>query len=180
MYHRLLLSFFVLCFLRVVAAGAVESNSSLRAPSLQDELMRLEGARRLKTITGHEIRRLVEIYFLTSRCGDIKGLKSGLNAVEPDNSRIREEVSLLLCACGEKCGKESAAYSKLSRFRELFLAGKRWESREVQVLWRSIREMPEARYWALKMLRRNHDYGDHMTSKVRMDLERSLESLGVN
>ncbi|MBI3544844.1 MAG: hypothetical protein HY075_16350, partial [Deltaproteobacteria bacterium] len=64
MLHQLLLQ------LAVTAASASD---------LQAELLRLEGLQRAKTIGGGDQLRLAELYFLTSRCEDVRKILKPLS-----------------------------------------------------------------------------------------------------
>ncbi|MEW6057113.1 MAG: hypothetical protein AB1540_10905 [Bdellovibrionota bacterium] len=143
----------------VVAAGSHES-------SLQKELIRLDRARREKSLSQAERLRLAEIFFLTSRCEDVRKLLSEA-----------KQESELLCACGAGCQKGSSL-EKLARFRSL-VDEKRaaWRSKPVQTLWKSLKHKPEAQYWALKALRRERD---PKWNRLRVELEQSLSGLEIS
>lgn len=155
-------------WLAALAAATVLSQQAWGQGSvdLQRETLRLEGMKKRGDITTADERRLSEIYFLTSRCEDVRRMLG--NARTPLN-----------CACGGMCPK-SEDIDRLERFRALLSKGTGWGDARVQALWKKVSHMPEARYFALKSFRSGSRYRrDARIRPLRADLEQSLESLEV-
>lgn len=142
------------------------SASTETARPVQAELSRLEAAATRGSITPAQRLKLAEIYFLTSRCDDVKKTLAKVTT---------SDATLLKCVCGAKCAANGDE-AKVQQFQKLLEKGVRWNDARVQKLWRVLKEIPEARYWAIKSLRSRRE---PKIQNVRLDLERSLESLEV-
>ncbi len=140
------------------------------AGDLESETSQLEGLEHSGKITAVQAGRLSEIYFLTSRCAEVrKTLKLHASATSAN----------LVCACGGACLGGSEV-SSMARFKKLLDSGMKWKEARVQALWRKVDHMPEARYWALKKLRLDpSSFRDPNVLALRKELEQSLESLEV-
>lgn len=147
-----------------------DDEGAVAGPSIQGEISRLESKRWSGKLTSEEKLRLGEIYFLTSRCDDVKTLFA-----KKDKQPVAGE--LLLCACGGSCVKGSDE-GQVHQFRNMLEKGASWRDARVQKLWRKLKTSPEARYWAVKALRQ--DRAGSRVQTVRADLEKSLESLEVH
>ena len=145
---------------------ALSFASSQIGRPVQAELGQLEAAVARGSITPAQRLKLAEIYFLTSRCDDVK--KTLAKVTTPD-------ATLLKCVCGGKCPSQGDE-AKVQQFQKLLEKGARWNDARVRKLWRAIKDIPEAKYWAVKNLRGRRESG---IQNVRLDLERSLESLEV-
>lgn len=156
----------ILCGATVCLA---EDDDETAHPSIQGEISRLESKRWSGKLSSQERLRLGEIYFLTSRCDDVKTLFA---KKEPASGE------LLLCACGGGCAKDSEG-AQVLQFRNMLENGTSWRDARVQKLWRKLKASPEARYWAVKALRRSRSGGGRIQT-VRAGLEKSLESLEVH
>lgn len=155
------LKWILICvFLQIFSGGA------LSADALQNEVDRLEGLHHSKKIDDSDLQRLAEIYFLTSRCPDVKKLLS-------------HRPSPLACVCGAGCPNQTDL-ERLSVFKKLVDRGENWNSVKTKLLWSRVAQMPEARYWALKSLRANpSSFRFGRLKAMRAELEKSLESLEV-
>jgi hypothetical protein len=139
---------------------------SAQAADIQFEMTRLEQLKARGALSHLQSTRLAEIYFLTSRCDDVRKVLGGGR-------------TLLGCACGGGCPSNSDV-ARMRQLKKVLESGAHWNDHKVQVLWRKIQHMPEARYWALKNLRSNPaSVRDVRLRTVRADLEKSLESLEV-
>lgn len=141
------------------------------AGDLESEIDTLEGQASVGTIAPVQLERLAEIYFLTSRCTDVRRVLKG--------RRATPRISQLLCACGDVC-KGPSEVAKMTAFRGLLAKGVRWNDRRVQAAWKQVSSMPEARYWALKHLTATPAaFRDAGLVSVRQELEKELDSLEV-
>lgn len=130
--------------------------------SLQVELSHLESRLRAKDLTPKQSQRLAEIYFLTSRCEEALKIK-------------RVEKTDLSCVCGGSCPQHGSV-QKIIRLRDLFNQGVSWFDPKVQAAWRAARNFLEARYFAMKFMRKVADPG---VVAERAEFEHSFESLEV-
>lgn len=146
-------------------------DDEVAGPDIQAEISRLEARMWKGALSSDETMRLGEIYFMTSRCEDIARLFASKVA-----KAAKADGTLLTCACGGKCAAGSEE-SSINQFRQLLDKGASWRDTRVQKLWKHVKDRPEAAYWAVKALR--HGSGAP-TQTVRVDLEKSLESLEVN
>lgn len=154
---------FALVFL-MLASGYVS------AADLVGETLQLESLERAGKLAIGQASRLSEIYFLTSRCAEARKILQSHPSVTSVN---------LVCACGGACQGSSGIVS-LARFKKLLDTGMKWKEARVQMLWKKIDHMPEARYWALKRLRQDApSFRDPSLRALRTELELSLESLEV-
>jgi hypothetical protein len=139
---------------------------------LQDEVDNLEALASKKTVTDSQLRRLSEIYFLTSRCEDVKRL----GRHRAWNAKTGSEVA---CVCYAQCSgrsKKMAFEMKLAQFKKTFTSEQAWTSKRIKALWATLSTAPEAQYWALKQLR----YTKLAKQKTfAAELEKSLEALEV-
>lgn len=156
-------------FLSIAATFPVHGSEDLHT-----ETSNLETMMHLGKTNASQRERLASIYFLTSRCEEIRTLVRRGQGIS--SSRRMEE---LLCACGGKC-KGRGDLAKLDRFRRLLAKTVNWGDRKLQLAWREAQHLPEARYWALKRLQ-NERQAFHVTKlrELRQELEGSLESLEV-
>lgn len=135
------------------------------------EMHRLENARQSSaSFSAGDLRRLAELYFITSQCKELQRIHK--------TSRHTEGLNDLFCACGIEC-KTNNAYSTLRELRSLFFDKKRnWEDRQVQKLWRQVQHEPEAIYWAIRALRAT-PRKTVSTARQLLELERTLQALEV-
>src|SRR5689334_3235585 len=81
----------------LLARSAWSANEELsHEPSLQVEVSQLERLKAKQGLNSEQRERLAELYFLTSRCGDVKALYASQKKKPP-----------VVCACGGGCKKES-------------------------------------------------------------------------
>jgi hypothetical protein len=148
-------------------AGEAEVASDL---PLAAEISRLETQRHAGGLSGTGLQQLAEIYFLTSRCPEALTALQGL-----DSSR----ADALACACG-KC-HHAGEIEFFERFKSLAAEEARWSDPRVRAVWKLERSAPEAKYWALKIIRREPGaYQDTALRALRLELEGALGSLEVN
>jgi hypothetical protein len=127
---------------------------------VQREVSRLEAQLRSGKLKEPQKTRLAELYFLLSRCDDVRKLV-------PEGP--------LACVCGGGCVGESSA-ARVEMLRRLLEGGARWDDKRVRKLWDIVGNLPEARYWALKAMSVNRD---PKLRAMRSELEKSLEGLEV-
>lgn len=166
-------TFAIVFFHYVVIASAFADESTFDAeslgPDIQAEISRLEAKMWSNRLSSSETVRLGEIYFLTSRCNDVERLFKSKSA--------KADGGLLVCVCGGFC-KNASQEGRLQQFKKLIEKGARWTAPGVQRAWRIVKDRPEAYYWAIKSLRQSG--ATLKIQHVRVDLEKSLESLEVN
>ena len=140
--------------------------------AIQDEINRLERLRWAGHLTPKNRIRLAEIYFMISRCDDVRTL-----LIKPKDKRSADKF--LLCACGGGCNGRSDV-ERASKFKKLLDNATAWRDPRVQHLWRKVREVPEARYWALKSFRRHpQELANPKLRAMSVALEKSLESMEI-
>lgn len=149
------------------AVFAVVLCFSSSAHSLQGETERLEAVLAHGKANVEDRTRLAEIYFLTSRCDDVKRVRPPIGAS-------------LACACGGECAKGSRV-QKSAEMQRLFAKGAKWTDSTVKSVWKRAYDIPEAQYWALKILRATRgSFADPKLSALREEIEKSLAALEVN
>jgi hypothetical protein len=131
--------------------------------TLQDEIQSLESLNKKNQLKPVLLQRLAELYFLTSRCEDVKKILD----------KLPTEIS---CACGGKCMNNYETV-KIQEFKTKMQKGKSWFSNEVKKSWQHVKHLPEARYWALKVLQKNTNI---RIQKIRLEIEESLEGIEVS
>ncbi|MBI3557627.1 MAG: hypothetical protein HY074_15305 [Deltaproteobacteria bacterium] len=140
------------------------------AGDLESETAHLESLSRANRLTAAQALRLGEIYFLTSRCGDVAKVVRRF---------FTDSSNELVCACAKSCMGHTEL-ARLARFRSDLAKKIRWKDQRFQEDWRKVEHMPEARYWALKYLRSTPEsFRDPVLREARSELEKSLESLEV-
>lgn len=86
--------------------------------------------------------RLGELYFLTSRCDDVKALK------------IKEHNSVN-CGCGSSCSKLGplAWISQVIEFKDKISSSGNLDDDSIKSDWQIAKEFPEGVYWATKYVK---------------------------
>ena len=115
---------------------------------------------------------LAEIYYLTSRCGDVRKLLLG----KSDSS-----AAALVCACEGPCdeGINSKSYAgRVFAFERLLSKRHSLEDPDVKRTWNDLRAYPEARYRMLRYLRAGRGPLSPAQKSLRAELEDSLSELG--
>jgi hypothetical protein len=135
------------------------------SPFIQDEIFKLESFK--PKLNAEQAQELSELYFLTGRCSDALKIKKDLK-------------NLITCACGGGCPNTKDPNDK--KWVEIFALkrksekGALWRNSSVQKHWKNLREDPDAKYWAFKILSGNAK----QDPVLRSQLEQALESFNVN
>lgn len=137
-------------------------------PFIHEEIFRLENLKKdAKNFNTDQMQELSELYFMTGRCKDTLKIKKNFK-------------NLITCACGGACpvakSEEEKKWVEVFTLKRMALAGKPWKSSALQKQWRKLRDDPDAKYWAFKVL--SHDA--RLNPQLRMQLEQALESFNVN
>lgn len=137
---------------------------------LENETQKLEHVLKSGHSTPQQRSRLAEIYFLTSRCKEAKDLLEEEPQLHPE----------ILCACGSTACRPETDVGRIARLRALFEKKTPFESEPVQVFWTKLRDLPEAKYLALKSLRERMKNGEELPTRLHARMrewENALESL---
>ncbi|MBI2604710.1 MAG: hypothetical protein HYW49_01390 [Deltaproteobacteria bacterium] len=137
---------------------------------VENEVQKLEHGLKGGKLRGEQRTRLAEIYFLTSRCKEAKDLLEEEPQLHPE----------ILCACGSTACRPDTDVGRLARLRVLLEKPMPFESDAVQAFWTKLRDLPEAKYLALRSLRerlkRNEELPARLQARMR-EWEDGLESL---
>lgn len=131
--------------------------------SVMGEAQKLEHQKSMSKLDPAKLKRLAEIYFLTSRCPDLRALIADRTEVHPQ----------IYCICGG-VGCENDPYHML---KSRLAKGEEFNSREVQKLYETSLQMNpnETKYMVLKELR-NRQSGGEEISKALISKMNQLES----
>jgi len=150
------------------------SDILFRAPLLYNEVERLEDARSKGALTSPQEKLLAELYFMTSRCDEVKKLVAWHKKSRKKDLFPASDIS---CACGGSSCFSNTLQAKLSRFRTDLEGAPYWSARKHKPLWKDLSHLPEAQYLALKKMLLDPSPS---VAKLRAEIEKSLSSLEVS
>jgi hypothetical protein len=173
-----------LAFLISASLFAGEKGEQKGAPAaLQSDLARFENDKKHGSIKAADLETLAGIYFLTGRCSDVKTLMGFSDwrkpLAEAERQKLHSALATMNCACGGECPGDDPFHAIWS-FRATAAKSSFWHEPVVQKAWRTVSELPEAKYLAVKTMLRHRDDGDSTVTRVRQELEKSLEGMEVH
>jgi hypothetical protein len=163
-------SVFLLLFCWVGAfSGLYGLASSGAGRPLIDELARLEKLKNEDRLEPAFKQRLAQLYFLTSRCADLRGL-------------MGQKYCDLCCLCDDGCSTDTTGAAELLALGQLKGALKRpppalTTNAEFLRVWKKSKHRPEAKFLVLRHLRARLGRLEDGDKKLHQELEEAASRM---